>query len=100
MKSCEIFVYETISLDEPPAKKQKENEEKLDIYFDVARKNREMKAAKLIEELPLEVRLEKFYDLLRENNISAFSTYEREERKLDKDDRFLLVSLLIFGLFS
>ena len=50
-----------------------------------------MKAAKLIEELPLEVRLEKFYDLLRENNISAFSTYEREERKLDKDDRFLLV---------
>ena len=59
--------------------------------LEAARKIREMKAAKQIEEIPLEVRLEKFYDLLRENNISAFSTYEREERKLEKDDRFLLV---------
>ena len=66
------------------------------VDLDSARKMREIKAAKLIEEMPLEVRLEKFYDLLRENNISAFSTYEREERKLEKDDRFLLVRLRTF----
>lgn len=77
-----------ISIGEPPAKKQKEEPT---VDLDAARKIREIKAAKQIEEMPLEVRLEKFYDLLRENNISAFSTYEREERKLEKDDRFLLL---------
>ena len=56
------------------------------------RKTREAKAEKLREEMSLEKRIEQFNALLSEHNISAFSTFERELSKLEKDDRFLLVT--------
>merc|ERR1711962_1489069 len=55
------------------------------------RKKREAKAEQLREELPQELRLAKFNELLSEHNISAFSTFERETPKLEKDERFLLL---------
>jgi len=58
---------------------------------DVIRKTREAKAEKLRDAMVLEQRVEKFNQLLDEHNISAFSTFERELQKLEKDDRFLLV---------
>ena len=55
------------------------------------RKKREQRAEQLRDEMPIELRVEKFNELLAEHNISAFSTFERESPKLEKDERFLLV---------
>ena len=46
----------------------------------------------LREKMPIEMRTAKFNQLLQEHNISAFSTFEREQPKLEKDERWLLVS--------
>ena len=67
------------------------------------RKKREQRAEQLRDEMPIELRVEKFNELLAEHNISAFSTFERESPKLEKDERFLLVRVkCIFenGLFG
>ena len=72
----------------PPVKKTKVME--LD-SVETMRKKREEKAEQLRDELPQELRLTKFNELLAEHNISAFSTFEREIGKLEKDERFLLV---------
>merc|ERR1712062_219464 len=58
---------------------------------EAARKKREQRAEQLRDELPIEMRMEKFNELLAEHNISAFSTFERESQKLEKDERFLLL---------
>lgn len=79
---------EIVEPEEPPLKKVKIVKE---VDPDVIRKTREAKAEKLREEMALEQRVEKFNELLDEHNISAFSTFERELSKLEKDDRFLLV---------
>ena len=46
--------------------------------------------------MSIELRVEQFNALLAEHNISAFSTFERETPKLEKDERFLLVRDLEF----
>ena len=46
--------------------------------------------------MSIELRVEQFNALLAEHNISAFSTFERETPKLEKDERFLLVRDLDF----
>ena len=71
----------------PPAKKPKVSQPDPEQQ----RKKREQRAEQLRDEMPIELRVEKFNELLAEHNISAFSTFERESPKLEKDERFLLV---------
>ena len=59
------------------------------------RKKREQRAEQLRDEMSIELRVEQFNALLAEHNISAFSTFERESPKLEKDERFLLVRVAL-----
>lgn len=71
----------------PPAKKPKVSQPDPEQL----RKKREQRAEQLRDEMSIELRVEQFNALLAEHNISAFSTFERETPKLEKDERFLLL---------
>lgn len=51
----------------------------------------EHKASQVRAQLPLEERIKQFTDLLREKNVSAFSTWEKELQKIVFDPRYLLL---------
>jgi transcription elongation regulator 1 len=51
----------------------------------------ERKAAEERAKIPLETRITTFKEMLRENEVSAFSTFEKELRKIVQDPRYLLL---------
>ncbi|GFT76535.1 transcription elongation regulator 1 [Nephila pilipes] len=52
----------------------------------------ELAAAKERAQSPLEVRMKQFKELLVQNNVSAFSTWEKELHKIVFDPRYLLIT--------
>lgn len=52
----------------------------------------EMKAAKERATVPLEQRVKQFKEMLREKDVSAFSTWEKELHKIVFDPRYLLLT--------
>lgn len=52
----------------------------------------ELAAAKERAQSPLEVRMKQFRELLVQNNVSAFSTWEKELHKIVFDSRYLLIT--------
>lgn len=52
----------------------------------------EIKAAKERQMVPLETRVKQFKDMLKEKEVSAFSTWEKELHKIVFDPRYLLLA--------
>jgi transcription elongation regulator 1 len=52
----------------------------------------EIKAAKERQMVPLETRVVQFKDMLKEKEVSAFSTWEKELHKIVFDPRYLLLA--------
>ena len=52
----------------------------------------ELKAAKERAQIPLEVRVKQFKEMLKEKEVSAFSTWEKELHKIVFDQRYLLLA--------
>uniref|UniRef100_A0A915KH10 Transcription elongation regulator 1 n=1 Tax=Romanomermis culicivorax TaxID=13658 RepID=A0A915KH10_ROMCU len=52
----------------------------------------EMKAAQERAQIPLEVRMKQFREMLKEKEVSAFSTWEKELHKIVFDPRYLLLT--------
>lgn len=52
----------------------------------------EMKASKERQMVPLEIRVKQFKDMLKEKEVSAFSTWEKELHKIVFDPRYLLLA--------
>lgn len=51
-----------------------------------------MKAAKERAMVPLEIRVKQFKEMLKEKEVSAFSTWEKELHKIVFDPRYLLLA--------
>lgn len=52
----------------------------------------EAKASKERQMVPLEIRVKQFKDMLKEKEVSAFSTWEKELHKIVFDPRYLLLA--------
>lgn len=52
----------------------------------------EVRAAKERALVPLEIRVKQFKEMLREKEVSAFSTWEKELHKIVFDPRYLLLA--------
>ncbi|KAG5681050.1 hypothetical protein PVAND_010516 [Polypedilum vanderplanki] len=66
-------------------------EKKVDIVKDPAAEA-ELKAAKERAMVPLETRVKQFKEMLKEKEVSAFSTWEKELHKIVFDPRYLLLA--------
>lgn len=66
-------------------------EKKIDVVKDPA-VEAELKAAKERAQIPLEVRVKQFKEMLKEKEVSAFSTWEKELHKIVFDQRYLLLA--------
>lgn len=66
-------------------------EKKIDVIKDPAAEA-ELKAAKERAMVPLETRVKQFKEMLKEKEVSAFSTWEKELHKIVFDPRYLLLA--------
>lgn len=66
-------------------------EKKIDLVKDGVAEA-EARAAKERQLVPLEVRVKQFKDMLKEKEVSAFSTWEKELHKIVFDPRYLLLA--------
>jgi hypothetical protein len=66
-------------------------EKKVDLIKDGA-VEAEVRAAKERALVPLEIRVKQFKEMLREKEVSAFSTWEKELHKIVFDPRYLLLA--------
>lgn len=66
-------------------------EKKVDVIKDPA-VEAELKAAKERAMVPLEIRVKQFKEMLKEKEVSAFSTWEKELHKIVFDPRYLLLA--------
>jgi transcription elongation regulator 1 len=66
-------------------------EKKSDVVMDEVAEA-EAKAAKERQMVPLEIRVKQFKDMLKEKEVSAFSTWEKELHKIVFDPRYLLLA--------
>jgi transcription elongation regulator 1 len=66
-------------------------EKKVDVIKDPAAEA-ELKAAKERAMVPLETRVKQFKEMLKEKEVSAFSTWEKELHKIVFDPRYLLLA--------
>lgn len=67
------------------------DDKKLDLVKDSVAEA-EAKAAKERQMVPLETRVKQFKDMLKEKEVSAFSTWEKELHKIVFDPRYLLLA--------
>lgn len=67
------------------------SEKKVDLIKDSVAEA-EAKAAKERQMVPLETRVKQFKDMLKEKEVSAFSTWEKELHKIVFDPRYLLLA--------
>lgn len=74
-----------------PVKIQNAPEKKADVVKDPAAEA-ELKAAKERAMVPLEIRVKQFKEMLKEKEVSAFSTWEKELHKIVFDPRYLLLA--------
>lgn len=74
-----------------PIKIQNAPEKKIDVVKDPAAEA-ELRAAKERAMVPLEVRVKQFKEMLKEKEVSAFSTWEKELHKIVFDPRYLLLA--------
>lgn len=71
------------------------SEKKIDLIKDGVAEA-EAKAAKERQNVPLEIRVKQFKDMLKEKEVSAFSTWEKELHKIVFDPRYVIHSLASF----
>lgn len=74
-----------------PVKIQNAPEKKVDVIKDPA-VEAELRAAKERAMVPLEIRVKQFKEMLKEKEVSAFSTWEKELHKIVFDPRYLLLA--------
>lgn len=90
-KRIHSFLAQTDSSDIKTSSATPQAEKKIDLVKDSVAEA-EAKAAKERQLVPLEIRVKQFKDMLKEKEVSAFSTWEKELHKIVFDPRYLLLA--------